>query len=184
MVNSKLLLKYIVYIVFLCTACQKGDIPLTLVAKPINSNILRFDGYYYKKISDGSDPLIRIYFLYKNGVLHYTGDPNKSKLEDHLKYIITKPYWESRQKDASKDSWGIFTIENQNIEYQRLYDGGSRRRPMKYCKGEILNDATFLITECTNFAIGRGEDKTFTVNDTFHFKRFSPKVDSLNPWYP
>ena len=171
--------------IVLLIACNKGDIPLTLVAKPITSNILRFDGYYYFNTlpSKGGEPLQSVFFFYKNGVMFFPFTTKISDVPQSLKYLTLKVNLDAYQKDANKDAWGIFTIEGKNIEHQRLYDGGSSRRPMKYCKGTILNDTTFLISGCTDFKIGNAKDKTFTVNDTFHFKRFSPKIDSLNPWY-
>ena len=173
-------------LIVLLVSCNKGDVPLTLVAKPINSNVIRFDGYYYfNTLSDkGEESVQSVFFFYRNGVMFFPFSTKISDVNKSLKNLTLKVNLDAYQKDANKDAWGIFTIDGKNIAYQRLYDGGSRRRPMKYCKGTILNDTTFLITECTNFGIGNSADKTFTVNDTFHFKHFSPKIDSLNPWYP
>lgn len=172
-------------LIVLFIACNKGDIPLTLVAKPITSDKMRLDGYYYSNTpSDkGGEPLQSVFFFYRNGVMFFPFTTKVSDVPQSLQDLNLKVNKDAYQKDATKDAWGIFTIEGENIEYQRLYDGGSCRRPMKYCKGTILNDTTYLITECTDFKIGNNKDKTFAVNNTYHFKRFFPKIDSLNPWY-
>lgn len=76
-----------------------------------------------------------------------------------------------------KDYWGIFNIKNDSIVFERWYPSSGGPFPAYLRSGKILNDTTFVITKSFRSKIGNEEQQ---LNETYHFRKFSPKPDSTN----
>ena len=154
-----------------CFAFLKDE-KLTLVRAPIKKSI-RLNGYYYHAhhgVPDYADN----YFFYQNGVTHYlNGSSDSMSVLRRIKQDRdTTTYQESRE--ARKEYWGVFTIlwneiliEKWEIEFMNSVFLRS---------GQIKNDTTFVIYNMES----RDGDYRYEMSDTFRFRRFSPKPDSIN----
>jgi hypothetical protein len=78
-----------------------------------------------------------------------------------------------------KTFWGIFIVENDaiTIEYynSRIIEG----LPAYLNTGVILNDTTFVLKEQKRSKDG---SELQIIDETYHFKKFSPKPDSTNKY--
>ncbi len=172
-----LIFLFMVINITMITSCKKDkmDDELSIQRTPYYGNELRIDGYYYNEYFEG---YITVYFFYQNGIILYGSSfpiNEISILEDEYKSGLH--YEHSRN---NKPSWGVFIIEDNKICFERWYPS---EIPFKafVSEGEILNDSTFIITESYRV---QNDVKTLIQkeNNTYHFKQFSPKPDSLNPF--
>lgn len=158
--------------------CEKSE-NLTFSKNPYIGNHLRLDGYYYaSRLTNHLDPLI----LYRNGIVTgfnvYVVDHNEindfeTKLSngEYYNYLLSQKY-----------NWGLYKIDSNIIECETFQtDGGLSRcwYPITYF-GTILNDTTLSFNRVYT---SEGEF-LFYAKDTFHFKQFTPKPDSTNPFIP
>lgn len=172
---------YITVIVLLMGNCSKDKIwqddDLSLSRSDYNGNQLRVDGYFYQQ---KDKYYYDIYCFYNNGILLAAGGTflSVAEMDDYLngEFINNKSY------QMHKSNWGIFTIENDNIKFERWYPGDP---PLKaYIReGNIINDSTFIITESYRMQ-GGNKTEVKARAETFHFKAFNPKPDSTNKFIP
>lgn len=139
-----------------------------------HSDILRLDGYYVtENIFDGEKYYL-FYFLYRNGILYGGTNVLKEKLNvDKEREILSELRIRS---EKSITMWGVYVIyKDKGIELER-WDPGPPFPPKTIVyQGHILNDKTFVITKYKHYF-----GNIVQVQDTFRFREFSPKPDSIN----
>jgi len=130
-------------------------------------NEIRVDGFYYYQFEDG---FIETFFLFRNGVYYDYGScqcPDLEAVENHMMNEFT-----IENTPKVQYSWGVFRVENNNVEIERWLTGSGGAYPTKLSKGEIINETTMVIKGIP--VSGEG------TLDTFRFREFSPKPDSTN----
>jgi hypothetical protein len=143
---------------------------LSLERQPYNGDELRLDGYYYEMI-DGV--LYSIHFIYKNGVLvNVGGADSMEEFEEKLRKGVYDDLTNYRI------GWGVFHIEGKNIKFEEWYPSSGGPMPTYIRAGEIINDTTFHITVSYKPDGSERREK----DERYHFKEFSPKPDSTNPY--
>ena len=160
-------------IMLLSTQCKKDkhDDEFDIKKTPFVGNKLRTDGYYYYTSSYG---YYDIYFLYRDGTILYGEDVDFADINQYEEQYRNGVFYQRAKNDLNY--WGPFLIEGNNIKYEFRGGGdGSGLLVFKY-EGSIINDTTFEITHSIRV---NGENSS-TLNDTYHFKKFSPKPDSTN----
>jgi hypothetical protein len=165
------LFSFIVCFLMLISCCNVlfPDENLTIKRRDYTGNELRTDGYFY--FFQESTNLIYVRFLYRNGIILSVGGYSPPDLEEVEKRILNPIM-------NSKDHWGVFVVDGNTIKYEK-WIGSSSSSPKAYlynCTGNILNDTTIHFTESYNSE----SNKTNTINEVWHFRRFSPKPDSTN----
>jgi len=159
----------------MCISCSTlySDEKLTLPKTPFIGNELRIDGYYYHV----NNNLTTIYFLYRDGILLYVySHRDKSLDEIEMEMLNNDMYNANRNNKGDKTRWGVFLIEDNNIQFERWDAGTGGGLPTVKNSGYIENDTTFRITR-----IYRSDTKNEISGDwVYHFKQFSPKPDSTN----
>lgn len=139
------------------------DDELSLQRQDYNGSELRFDGIYYSEYVQGH---YHRFALYRNGVIRDLGSSNEKNDPNFL-------------SGNSKADWGVFQINNSKIEFERWYPSSGWISKAYVRSGEILNDSTFIITE--SYRNQNGEKTEIeAIDETYHFKQFSPKPDSTN----
>ena len=145
-----------------------GDLdPLELQKQDYRSNELRVDGYYYTISNSNSITKIQTAIcLYRNGLFLDIGLPDLSNLETADDYIKNK---KTAFSNLSKPQpyWGLFQISPNKVTIERYEYVSNGNYPTKMIDGVIKNDTTFVIL-------------LFKDSDTFRFRAFSPKPDSIN----
>jgi hypothetical protein len=166
--------KLVSFLVFLfimgCDYLIPNDDVLSIVRQDYQGNELRMNGYYYHEITKEEGTLYRRYALYRNGIIRYLGansDP------DPIRF----------QNGQHKTLWGVFQIKGKNIKYERWYPSSGGPLQSYVLSGIILNDTTFRITESYRMQKGIKTEES-KENETYHFRKFSPKPDSTNRFIP
>lgn len=170
----------------------KGYEPLSRSKVPFEADSIRLDGYYYcigKEFSNGyHDDYMECVFLNANGTYHKvmygTIDMNLSLKETLLNYdkAITD-YTHNRTYTNSRPNWGVFEVNGSSIAIESwTFASGGGAYPTQTLMGSIINDTTLHF----NTLIGAypnnkgGKKKVKTIDDTYHFRHYSPKPDSIN----
>ena len=172
------MVRYSIIIVTLCVisacSCSKvlEDDMLTLERIQNSSSSLRLDGYYFSEF-ESDQPNLRIYFLYKNGIILSGSSPSIVDLAAIEEEFRNGEYYNTI-KDV-KFQWGVYQIEGSEIKFERWYPG---ERPYEVFlrSGLILSDTTFRIT---TFSKPDGSDAEVR-DELYKFKKFSPRPDSTN----
>jgi len=156
-------------------ACCKTLFPdekLTMQKKPYTGNELRTDGYYYHFVKGYNRTVV--YFLYRNGIILWGGTYSTINI-DEIETEMIKLYSEIKK---TKDSWGVFIVNGDTIQYEK-WVGSATSRPNTYryiCWGKIENDTTIRFTK--EYVSER--DETRSIDKVWHFKQFDNKPDSTN----
>ena len=176
--NTKLLIVIIMLFIGM-NSCSKWleNEELTLPKTPYTGNELRTDGYYYYTMN--GEYFRTITFFYKNGVA-FRPPSGSHSLQEVDEYVINELVGENRFHD-SQLSWELYNIENDRI----LINYWVSPRPFRcyFEEGTILNDTTFVIQRYYRMENGEMTD-VGDVNETYHFRQFSPKPDSTNTFIP
>ena len=150
---------------------------LTFSKREFTGTQLKLNGYYYFSFDKYSKPL----FIYQNGVLN---NYNFNWFETALVYdfetqLIDGSYF--KKVKENKYSWGLYYIIGNEIKYEVFSSKSavSCYYPIIYT-GVILNDTTIQFTNKVNSDGTESE----SINETYHFKQFSPKPDSTNSFIP
>ncbi len=149
--------------IFSANSCEKilKDDELTLKKESYYGDELRIDGYYHQNSSNIE--WTRIFFFYHNGIILESYIENKTgNLEAVTNY--------------SKSRYGIFNIYSNNIKFEKWYPSSGGPLPAYIRSGVIINDTTFIINK--SIRPQTGEEKE--LDQTYHFRQFSPKPDSTN----
>lgn len=155
------------------SSCQcYDDDELQLTRMDYASDELRTDGYNFSKF-ESSTPSIRVYFIYRNGIILYGRSPSLSSLST-LEARYRNGEFYNEIKDL-KYHWGVFQVNGEEIDFERWYPS---EPPVETFvrSGKILNDTTFLISKSSKPDGSEARD----VNELYRFKKFSPKPDSTN----
>jgi len=168
---------FIVVSIILMISCNDvlHDEEFSLIRKPFDGNQIKTNGYYYTyKNKDGLivDETISVLLFYKNGVaanFGYAGgiEVMEAKFKINEFYMKDNPF-----------VWGVFRIEGDSIKIERSKSFGTTKSYMYILVGVVQNDSTIHITKDIS-STGNG-GKTIMMNQTYHFKQFSPKPDSPN----
>lgn len=145
------------------------DEKLSLQRVNYNGNELRTDGYYYHFTSSNNTI---VYFLYRNGIILCAHSYSSHDLTS-VELEMVKIYSEIRKL---KDSWGVFIVNDNKIEYDMWNTPTGFSFPITKSKGYIENDTTFHITETYYSDI----NKTYYEDELWHFRQFANKPDSTN----
>jgi hypothetical protein len=138
---------------------------------PYFGDELRIDGYYYSNII--YDCYIGVAVFYRDGICIYTfAEPTN---QDTLNYIENEILLNEARINKMKNvptDIGVFQIMYPNIQFE-IWE--YRTDPTSHF-GKIINDTTFIINKWVN----NRTKKTYSENQTYRFKQFSPKPDSTN----
>jgi hypothetical protein len=163
--------------VFSCHDDKEEDDQLSLVKTPYFSSELKIDGYYYT-LFEGKFQSIS--FFYENGIYLDTGGNANSNL-DADNYVITQ-FINNIEHKSSKIWWGLFKINGDNIIYEKWYISGNAYKA--YVRsGKIINDSTFNVTKSYRVVNG-AETNVSSINETYYYRKFSPKPDNSNNFIP
>ena len=178
--NEKLKLTlFLALVVLFVSSCSKWleNEKLTLPKTPYTGNELRTDGYYYYTMN--GEYFRTITFFYKNGVA-FRPPSGSHSLQEVDEYVINELVGENRFHD-SQLSWELYNVENDRI----LFNYWVPTRPFQcyFQEGTILNDTTFVLQRYYRMENGEKTGET-EINETFHFRAFSPKPDSTNVFIP
>jgi len=159
------------------SSCSHFHDKLNISKKQFSGNQLKISGYYYY----AKDSVIySSYFFYNDGTILYGGGGGEwGNTTDNLeKNYFTNKAWLQSNKDR-KLSWGVFQIEGSNIKFQKWYPSSGGPLKAYVREGEIINDTTFVINKL--YRLKNSEiSELKKENETYHFKRFTPKPDSAN----
>lgn len=187
-------MKYVIAIIsFVVIGCA-GYEPLLTKRENYIGNQLKTDGYYYllTKEDMGYGYTTKIFdclMLFNNGIYynisHGGYNPNLKidsvlvKLDNEVKDQV------KRQNDNLnyRPYWGVFKVSNSKIEIERwVTASGAGAYPTQIFIGEIKNDTTIHFhTLVGAYPVNtNNKKKTKTIDETYHFRQFSPKLDSTN----
>ncbi len=174
----------ILNILLICLAfsCKKDqqDEELHLQQTPYFGDELRIDGFYYWTFNNGNST--RVFVLFSNGVIQggtsYSGKDWEDKL---ISDILSGDYHASSIK--RKYEWGLFEIEDSLIRYEMWFPSPPGPMVSAASEGTILNDTTFHLQRSFRFENGKRVNISER-DELFHFRQFSPKPDSTNPFIP
>lgn len=159
-------------LLFTISSCKKEEMDDTLSIQktPYSGFQIRTDGYYYNEYIPG---YLTIYFFYRDGTLLYGNSfPIEQLQKQEEQYLNGEHYTFSKNV---KSSWGVFSIINNSIQFERWYPSQPPLRA--YIRsGVIINDTSFHIKEFKN-ANGSVIE---TRDEIYRFKPFNPKPDSTN----
>ena len=151
----------------LLTACF--DEKLTIKRVDYTGNKLRTDGYYYAYFSETD--ISAVMFLYKNGVSLTRGGYSSNILDEIEKRII-------KQNFETKTRWGVFIVNGDTIQHERWAESTGFTACLYRKKGYIVNDSTIHFIE--DFL--SETNKTYAIDEVWHFKQFDNKPDSINKY--
>jgi hypothetical protein len=165
-----LLLFFCAIIISCCDEMLGDDEKMTLNKVDYTGNYLKLNGYYFRNDISRCE----IFIFYRNGVILHGGYPYIAALAVREEEFRNGEFSSFAKK--YKISWGAFKIDSNKIEFEMWY--GVQPFQVFNSSGLILNDTIFIITRLKH--IYGSED--YAKSDTFHFKQFSPKPDSMNRW--
>ncbi len=176
------MIKIVFILSLLLMSCGKSLLKhdkLSLEKKDYFGDELRIDGYYYYKYPVNESFRYVIYFFYNNGVALHAGAIKEEDILIKEEKFKNGTFY--LNVENTKYFWGVFVVNNQNIKIERWYpsSGGPLRTYIR--EGTILNDTTFHITQ---FYRNQNGEKTAieSLDEVYHFKKFSPKPDSTNKY--
>jgi hypothetical protein len=170
------LLIIMILLISSCGTClSPEDEAFSIKRIDYTGNQLKINGYYYIvfRADTKDEDQVQIYFFYRNGIIQ---DEGLNDRKDSLIYesMFIEPIFQ-KSKKKWKYAWGAFKIEENKIQFE-TWGPGEGSMPAFNHSGDILNDTTFHITKLTR-ASG---SFIRALDDTYHFKRYSPKPDSTN----
>ena len=178
--NHRILILSAIVLAVVFSSCERSfeeiifrDEKLSMKRTNYTGSELRTDGYYIKYDTISGEVWAATQFLYRNGVScnGYRFSLSESELSEFEEKYADGSYYD--KYSGNKLLWGIFQIEGNTI----VFEGWAHDHDGKYATfkqyGTILNDTTFHIYKDVF-----KEEKA--LDNTFHFKQFSPKPDSTN----
>ena len=161
----------IIAIVLINTGCKDWfkDDSFSLKKENYNGSEIRTDGYYY--MFSKEHKVYPIILFYGNGIVHNRFTVvSLSLLENEMKTNA------NTFNNGFKDNWGLFVIDRTEIKVENIIAMGGLSRFAYTDYGEILNDTTIYFYKHKESYSNYSE----VMDDTLHFKQFSPKPDSTN----
>lgn len=170
---NRIIYLFFCFLIIVTTSCDKSfeDESFTLKKTPNNSNSLRIDGYFYTYLEDSS---FIVDIFYKNGV--WISGYSSLNFQSIDEEIMNGSFYNLIR--TRKYCWGLYIIEEDIINQELIDFNGGLRGIARMAYGKILNDST--INYYKNKYSRMSESNT--INFTSHFKEFSPKPDSINPF--
>lgn len=173
-------MKKVLYILLLLaiSSCEIELEEMYLTRNDYVSDMLRIDGYYYKKEPDFNHIKL-CYFFYKNGVsYYYSGDyyyDSFSELEESIESIKT-----SKIHKKYAFGWGVFNVMDSTILIEEYVASSFNKKLTAIFSGKILNDTTFTLKE--RYKLDQNGDKynVYKFDATYYFRQYSSKPDSTN----
>ena len=157
-----------------CTPWQ-DDEELSLPKMLYIGNELRTDGYYYCT----GETAIMVVFFYKDGTMIRAGSIPIQEIPNREEMFKNGEFYNHIKNN--KTCWSIYLIEDEKITTN--YWVSPRPFQCYFEEGTILNDTTFVLQRYYRMEDGEMTDEG-NVNETFHFRQFSPKPDSTNVFIP
>ena len=146
-------------------SCNKDCKDNNLSMERINysGDEIRTNGYYYYVVRSEFDPKIsyQLLFIYRNGTVFQNGGAGQT-LNDVEKHISDGSL-HSMYHDH-KPSWGLYRVFNDSISVEQWGVTQCGGHPTYNYPLKIINDTTLLMKS----------------NDTFVYREFTPKLDSIN----
>lgn len=159
----------IVLSIFLVASCLDQKIGLKYEKQ--QKIPIRIDGYYYHSPS-GIDSIITVVDLfYSNGICLNIGGVKSQDLNIVDDYIKNNLVFKK-----SKIGWGVFNIDQKQIQFERWLAPSGGGFPTGVFRGEIINDSTFFINSLFDSSL----KKHFKEKTIYHFREYSHKPDSTN----
>ncbi len=158
-------------------------IPLSLKRVDYNGNELIIDGYYsFEYTTNENITYVQIYFLYENGIISGLTNNviNKEDVSSFEEKTLNGTLYSENKDNIT--NWGVFQINNDVIKFEKwMFPAPPVMRYQPYIsEGKILNDTTFHITESYTIDYTGEKNGISERDETYHFKKFSPKPDSTN----
>ena len=172
--NNVLYLFLLSFIVLSINSCKSYRYDkFTLSKQNYTGKQLKTGGYYYFK---ARGKYYRSYFFYNNGVLLECGGGDFT-YDEFIKYEnnFNREDWDNYNK-IYRYKWGLFKVVNDSIFIEKPEPSSGGMSPVYLNSGVILNDTTFILTK----AVRKRTNRVIEKNQTYHFKKFSPKPDSTN----
>lgn len=173
------------------TMCKSFE-PLSLQKEDFVGNNLKMNGYYYifKDKEEGrklNEKKYNTFFLYKNGIYFDSNGLSSfsftiSRL-DSLDLIVKKNVENLENYEQLQYQWGVFDVIGSDIVIERwVTASGGGTYPTRILKGVIKNDTTIhfhtlIGAHPVNY---KSKKKVLEIDETYHFRQFSPKPDSTN----
>jgi hypothetical protein len=183
-------LKFI-FAIYLFSMCKPYE-PLSLQKEKFKGNNLKVNGYYYifKTKEEGytlNEKKYNTFFLFNDGV--YFGGKglstptfNTSRL-DSLDIVVKKKVENQGKYEPLQYQWGVFKITDSEIVIERwVTASGGGTYPTQMLIGVIKNDTTihFHTLVGAHPVNYNSKKKVLQIDETYHFRPFSPKPDSTN----
>lgn len=170
------MVKYISLLFLLTVTSSCNQKKLVTPLKENLSGLINLNGYYFLSKKVNNEDYSTIFFLYKTGVVYNFNSYPTSKKEE-LEKLLKEDLKVYKEKfNPMYIDWGIYLIANNNIEYETWYSGSGGKLPVLIKKGKVLNDSTFIFTSIEK---QNGKNRK-VIDETYHFRQFSPKPDSTN----
>lgn len=161
-----------IFILGIIGGCKKvfNDEPFTLKKSDYYGEEIRINGYFYNYYLSGQDSVVRLLILYHNGIsIRTVTYESLTKFEE---MFMSGEF--SRSISDVSFLWGLFSVEDDSIIIEHYYPQGGIRSYTYFRSGRIINDTTFCLT---SFTRPDGSELEL-IDETYHFKYFSPKPDS------
>ena len=180
---QKIVLTSVVVLVLLvgCT-CKKitgEDDQLSIPKTPYTGKQLRMDGYWYNDYANNT--YREVYFFYNNGIAMSVGAFPIDETSKREQAFQTVEFYDRIKQN--KLCWGVFQVDGDKITFERWYPSSGGPTHAYVRAGKILNDTTFQITESYRMQ-GGNKTEVSAKDEVYHFKKFSPKPDSVNVFVP
>lgn len=137
-------------------------------------NKLNINGIYYQESARNKELVVSYYVFYKNGMILDGGDGRIDKNDLFFKKLLDTSYLNHLKSIIY--AWGIYNINYPKIIIEKYYAPSGGKIKTKYIEGKILNDTTIVFYRISSDYL----DEIFSIQDTFHFREFSPKPKSTN----
>jgi hypothetical protein len=181
----------LIVFVLLLNGCISFE-PLINKKEVYSGQNLKTNGYYYifKDKEEGrtlNEKQYNTFFLYNDGIYYDANGLssfsfNISRL-DSLDLIVKKNITNLGKYEQLQYQWGVFNVRGSEIEIERwVTSSGGGAYPTRILKGEIINDRTihFHTLVGAHPVNTQSKKKTIKIDETYHFRQFSPKPDSTN----
>jgi hypothetical protein len=169
---------YSFFALFFILSCRKSkfceDPELSIKKSEITGNQLKLNGYFFGNPQDYNGRILyEILVLYRNGVLFKGGVSEFENLNENVNDIFLN----GNKMTKAKYEWGAFLLDQGKITIEHWIPFQCSY-PIEKRIGEIQNDTTI------NFRIKtfktRSKIEMNIIDETFHFRQFKNKPDSLN----
>ena len=167
-VDSRKKLMLLIWILsFSCKILEKSANIRYLEERICENQSFRKDGYYF--CTDNTGKIKCRYFFYNNGKLLYAFACDKDLIKCENDFLDSN----FRVLQKNNINWTNYVLKSDTIVLERIYP--AQFYPHCYIYGRLISDSSFVLNKIEEI---KGEYKD-SLNDTFHFKHYLPKPDSL-----